>query len=77
MKGTDLAYMAGILDGEGCILIQKKKPTGGKLYVSVPLNDLLTYVGFVDRSYRAKCAVKFIPGEPDMVRFEVMEEVNE
>ena len=47
----------------------------GKLYVSVPLNDLLTYVGFVDKSYRAKCAVKFIP--PDTVRFEVMEAVNE
>ncbi len=30
MKNTDLAYMAGILDGEGCILIQKKRPTGGK-----------------------------------------------
>ena len=26
MKKTDLAYMAGIFDGEGCIVIHKSKP---------------------------------------------------
>lgn len=41
MKKTDLAYMAGIMDGEGCIHIHKQKPGPSRInptyYLSVEL----------------------------------------
>lgn len=37
MKKTDLAYLAGLFDGEGCICIGKAKPRGGRLHPSYHL----------------------------------------
>lgn len=40
-KPVDLAYMAGIVDGEGCFWIGKVKPTKGNGYVSEQFRGLL------------------------------------
>jgi hypothetical protein len=49
VRDTDIAWLAGVFDGEGCVRVQRSKRRGGRCVFSIVLTLANTSTDLVDR----------------------------